>query len=40
MQTYALFRGDPAQKQERFAQVLKGLQQKYRREEHLLRSLL
>ena len=40
VQTYALFRGDPLAKQSRFAQVLRGLQNKYRREASLLRDLL
>jgi len=39
-QTYALFRGDAAAKNARFAQVLRGLQNKYRREATLLRDLL
>jgi len=39
-QTWALFRGDAPAKQERFAQVLRGLQNKYRREATLLRDLL
>lgn len=40
VQTYALFRGDAAVKKARFAQVLKGLQDKTRRESTLLRDLL
>jgi len=40
IQTYALFRGDAAAKNARFAQVLRGLQNKYRREATLLRDLL
>lgn len=40
VQTFALFRGDAAQKQARFAQVLRGLQAKARRESTLLRDLL
>ncbi len=39
-QTYALFRGNADQKQARFAQVLRGLQDKYRREATLLRQLI
>ena len=40
VQTYALFRGDAHAKQTRFAQILRGLQDKYRREATLLRDLL
>ncbi|MBV8878886.1 MAG: hypothetical protein JO332_02870 [Planctomycetaceae bacterium] len=40
VQTYSLFRGDAAAKQARFAQVLRGLQDKCRREATLLRDLL
>jgi len=40
VQTYALFRGDAAARNVRFAQVLRGLQNKYRREATLLRDLL
>lgn len=40
VQTYALFRGEPRAKQTRFAQILRGLQDKYRREATLLRDLL
>jgi hypothetical protein len=40
IQTYALFRGDAAARNARFAQVLRGLQNKYRREATLLRDLL
>jgi hypothetical protein len=40
VQTYALLRGDALAKQTRFAQVLRGLQNKYRREATLLRDLL
>jgi len=40
LQTYALFRGDARAKQTRFAQVLRGLQDKCRREATLLRDLL
>jgi hypothetical protein len=40
VQTYALFRGDALAKQSRFAQVLRGLQDKCRREDTLLRDLL
>ncbi|HVR83635.1 MAG TPA: hypothetical protein VMU54_04940 [Planctomycetota bacterium] len=40
VQTYALFRGDPRARQTRFAQVLRGLQDKCRREDTLLRDLL
>lgn len=39
-QTYALFRGTPQEKAARFAQVLRGLQDKHRREANLLRDLL
>jgi hypothetical protein len=38
--TYALLQGDALAKQARFAQVLRGLQIKYRREDSLLRDLL
>lgn len=40
VQTYALFRGEARAKQTRFAQILRGLQDKYRREATLLRDLL
>lgn len=40
VQTFALFRGDAAQKNARFAEVLRGLQAKVRRESPLLRDLL
>jgi hypothetical protein len=40
LQTYALFRGDAAEKKARFAQVLRGMQAKHRREASLLRQLL
>lgn len=40
VQTYSLFRGDPAAKKARLAQVFRGLQDKYRREATLLRDLL
>lgn len=40
VQTYALFRGDARANQTRFAQILRGLQDKYRREATLLRDLL
>ena len=40
VQTYSLFRGDAAAKSARFAQALRGLQNKYRREATLLRDLL
>jgi hypothetical protein len=40
VQTYALMRGDALAKQARFAQVLRGLQDKCRREDTLLRDLL
>ncbi|HLY74649.1 MAG TPA: hypothetical protein VKU80_11080, partial [Planctomycetota bacterium] len=40
VQTYSLFRGDASEKKARFAQVLRGLQDKYRREDTLLRDLL
>jgi hypothetical protein len=40
VQTYALFRGDAAARNARFAQVLRSLQNKYRREATLLRDLL
>jgi hypothetical protein len=39
-QTFALFRGEPRQKSTRYAQVLKSMQDKYRRESTLLRDLL
>ncbi len=39
-QTYALFRGDPQQKSARYAQVLKSMQAKCRRDSNLLRDLL
>jgi hypothetical protein len=40
VQTYALFRGDEREKKARFAQVLRGLQARNRRETNLLRQLL
>lgn len=40
VQTWSLFRGDPSVKMGRFAQVLRGLQDKCRREATLLRDLL
>lgn len=40
VQTYALSRGDAGARKARFAQVLRGLQNKYRREATLLRDLL
>lgn len=39
-QTYSLFRGDARQKSARYAQVLKAMQDKSRRDSHLLRDLL
>jgi hypothetical protein len=40
VQTWSLFRGDALVKQDRFAQVLRGLQNKCRREASLFRDLL